>query len=94
MFQVKTGVFANNRLSTTLKSSTAPADYLLINSWARSEGSNSLDRCLIDPTFGPSYEPAKAPFLYHMKDSRYGGFFDYLRANVRIFLNPDTGYSN
>jgi len=49
------------------------------------DGAGALPDTLMDTHFGPSYEPAKSPLMYHLKDKGFDGdFFQYLKANPEM----------
>lgn len=81
---VRPDVFTNNRLSLTLVDPPT-ADVLLLMTGIIYNGAGALSDALKDPQFGPSYEPAKSPFMYHLKNKGIDGdFFKYLEVNVSL----------
>jgi hypothetical protein len=79
---VRCDIFANNRLSLPLVSSTPLADVLLLSTTVSSGAAKNFYECLTDPEYGPSLAPEKCPFMYNVRDEGFKDFFDYIRHHV------------
>jgi hypothetical protein len=94
--EVRPDVFTNNRLSLTLVDPPT-ADVLLLMTGIIYNGAGALSDALKDPQFGPSYEPAKSPFMYHLKNKGIDGdFFKYLEVNpdmAKLFGSGMLGWA-
>ena len=90
---VRPDVYANNRLSVAMADAPV-ADLLLLMTGMVHEASFSLPETVIDPQFGLSIEPSESAFMYHHKDKGISGtLFDYLKANVSLFIGtPPSNY--
>jgi hypothetical protein len=80
---VRRDVFANNRLSLPLVSSTSLA-HLFIMATSLSFGAVSqIHACLTDPEYGPSLAADKSAFMYTVRDEGLKDLFDYIKHHVR-----------
>ncbi|EGN97119.1 hypothetical protein SERLA73DRAFT_92093 [Serpula lacrymans var. lacrymans S7.3] len=80
--EVDVDVFANNRLSLMLKSSSNVSCLARIYAQDVSQAAESLYETLVDPDFAASYEPDKAPLIYALrKRNIQGSFFDWMRED-------------
>jgi hypothetical protein len=80
---VRPDVFANNRLSLLLVSSTPLADRLLLSTTVTFGPADKFHACLTDLAYGPSMSPEKSPFMYNVKNEGLKDFFDYMKHHVR-----------
>ncbi|KAF8645727.1 hypothetical protein AX16_007595 [Volvariella volvacea WC 439] len=81
--EVDTNVFANNRLSVMLLSENPISYFSRLCTDEASQAALSLYETLTDPTFGPSFETIKSPFLYSVRDKFSGNFLDYITPERR-----------
>ncbi|KAH7917709.1 S-adenosyl-L-methionine-dependent methyltransferase [Leucogyrophana mollusca] len=80
--EVKTDVFANNRLSLKLDSSEDIAILTSMHTEVVSKGAAVLYECLTDPTTAFSDDPAHAPVMYALKDAGVSGtLFDLMQSD-------------
>ena len=80
---VRHNVFANNRLSLLLVSSSPLPNIFLQRTSVTFGLLNEMHICLTDPEYGPSLAPEKSPFMYTVRDEGLKDFFDYLKHHVR-----------
>ena len=80
---VRHQVFANNRLSLSLVSSTPLRNIFLLGTGLAFGLLSKIYACLTDPEYGPSITPEKSPFMYSVRDEGLKDFFDYLKHHVR-----------
>ncbi|KAH7923036.1 S-adenosyl-L-methionine-dependent methyltransferase [Leucogyrophana mollusca] len=80
--EVDTDVFANNRLSLILKSSSNPGCLVRIHAQDVSQGAAVLYETLTEPEYATSYDPDKAPLIYALKKKGLkGSFFDWMKED-------------
>jgi SAM-dependent methyltransferase len=100
--EVRHEVFANNRLSLLLVSSSPLPNIFLQRTSVTFGLLNEMHICLTDPEYGPSLAPEKSPFMYTVRDEGLKDFFDYLKhhpdleqlfASGMISLSEITGNS-
>ncbi|KZP34272.1 S-adenosyl-L-methionine-dependent methyltransferase [Athelia psychrophila] len=94
--EVSQGVFANNRLSSQLVSSTPVGDCCLLIGGISMLGANSLHAWLTDPEYGLSEGPAPASFIYSIKDQGRTDLFDWLNHNpewLTLFSGGMVGFT-
>jgi hypothetical protein len=80
---VRYDVFANNRLSLNLVSSTPLSIVVLLATPTKLEVLSKVYACLTDPEYSTSFASDKSVFMYRFKDEGITSFFDYLQKNVR-----------
>ncbi|KAH7908714.1 S-adenosyl-L-methionine-dependent methyltransferase [Hygrophoropsis aurantiaca] len=80
--EVDTDVFANNRLSLILKSSSNPGCLVRIHAQDVSQAAGVLYETLTEPDYAASYDPDKAPLIYALKQKGLkGSFFDWMKED-------------
>lgn len=80
-------VFANNRLSMILHTDNPVSDFADICTDEAPKAALVLYENLVDPTTAGSYEPSLSPFMYAVKDSFTGSFFEFQKLYVRMPLH-------
>ncbi|KAH7909765.1 S-adenosyl-L-methionine-dependent methyltransferase [Hygrophoropsis aurantiaca] len=78
---VDTDVFANNRLSLILRSSSNAGCLVRIHAQDVSQVAGVLYETLVDPEYATSYEPDKAPLIYVLKQKGLASFFDWIKED-------------
>ncbi|KAH7922748.1 S-adenosyl-L-methionine-dependent methyltransferase [Leucogyrophana mollusca] len=89
--EVTPDVFANNRLSLVLRSTTDISGIAGVHAALVSKGASVLYENLTEPDYASSFEPAKAPVIQSFKGQITGTFFDLIRSDDKMFESYHRG---
>ncbi|KAH9949707.1 S-adenosyl-L-methionine-dependent methyltransferase [Amylocystis lapponica] len=80
--EVDTDVFANNRLSLVLLSSSSVSDLVSLHTTEMARGGSLFLETLSDKEYAFSYDPTKAPYMYAVRNEGIQGtYFDWMIAH-------------
>ncbi|KAH7890352.1 S-adenosyl-L-methionine-dependent methyltransferase [Phlebopus sp. FC_14] len=81
--EVDTDVFANNRLSLIMKTTSNPGCLARIHAQDVSQGAGVLYETLVEDEYATSYDPDRSPLIYALKKKGLeGSFFDWMKEDA------------